>query len=1063
MGAYVGKNEQFEGLLHDPIDKVISIRDHASRAADIAKRLVNNLPQTIVNEIENHHQKQVKITWADHNASAANRGLIPYKSAVYKITFQNPFSAYLIELRRLQSEITIASTDQFKCIGSYSKGFKDIFWNLISEYYRVYSGINQALAQSLFILPEDTRIPSSPILSHLTMTNALAKCKGNFYLLYIDIGGVQEFISGARKTRDFWAGSYIYSLLSVSIIKYLVNRFGPDSVIMPWILDIPLVEAFIFEKVKPRRELLLPLVPSTITALVPPISDEKFIDKLKEEIYGVLKRTWEKILNEYINVLKTLKITSIRDEQIKSQFKFDKIFPKVRILIIEYEKASKSNLISMLDELGHYQDIRRIPYHEDRKCSQQQNCLAYKHQPLENFENYIKILQIGSEFVKDTIEFKSKPEIDTTKNCQACGKHRQAVLSDEEWRKLENEYIIDYDERLCHLCLLKRLLDRFIHKILGLENRIRITVPSTSDLGATWFKVSLVSLYLASKNRDIRQYIESIIWELAKCLKELARECDLDWRIEEWKERYEEHLQPLFITLFNLGKDIRDDLKEDLVTIVCAPGDLFDPESIRALISRKYPNRKEKIEKSIEAIERILERIYEIPEKYGEKIIDEAKKVLANVILDVLLGGDKYKDIYKNILERFFELFSFKNNKFINAIPIALKPQDSLRFCIIRGDGDSIGKWINGEKCMSWVLMHHPDIIGSVQSLQNINKNILERPRPTSPAYLSTLSMTLSYNALLISRIIDAFGGFLIYTGGDDVLALVPPEVWHLVYLILRYTFSSEIILNKALGRYDNGIYMYGLSWRATQSYGVVIAHHKADLRWVIEYSRKLEERSKEFSYNCDNKLKKNELKDSICVALLGRGVVIRETEALPNTLIKEEGSKFYTISEFDNKLRNELNVLSSDVFKKYKENVERILTIIPAESLGDDFAFIGILPRKYNLADNDKSCEVYSIPMFGYYISYLVLNGLLSRSGLKLLEELYETTLQRSLKDVDLQLLKYMLSRRVSEALRNELLNTILDNIKILSNLSKKFNSNLLSVFYLAEIFRRCLIHCIV
>ena len=449
MGCLCWKNEQFGGLLHDPIDKVISIIekvDHASRAADIAKRLVDNLPQTIVNEIENHHQKQVKITWADHNASAANRGLIPYQSAVDKITFQNPFSAYLIELKRLQR--TIASTGQFKCIGNYPKDFKDIFWNLISEYYRVYSGINQALAQSLFILPEDTRIPSSPILSHLTMTSALAKCKENFYLLYIDIGGVQEFISGARKIRDFWAGSYICSLLSVSVIKYLVNKFGPDSVIIPWILDIPLVDAFIFEKAKPSRELLLPLVPNTITALIPPISDDKFI---KEEIYNELRGIWEKILNEYISKLKTLGITSIKEEQIKSQFAFEKIFPKIRIVIIDGNKTSKSNLINILDNLGHYQDIRRIPYYRDRKCSQQQNCLAYKHQPLENFENYIKILQIGSEFVKNTIEFKSKPEIDTTKNCQACGKHRQAILSDEEWRKLENEHIIDYDERLCHL------------------------------------------------------------------------------------------------------------------------------------------------------------------------------------------------------------------------------------------------------------------------------------------------------------------------------------------------------------------------------------------------------------------------------------------------------------------------------------------------------------------------------------------------------------------------------------------------------------------------------------
>jgi len=315
--------------------------------------------------------------------------------------------------------------------------------------------------------------------------------------------------------------------------------------------------------------------------------------------------------------------------------------------------------------------------------------------------------------------------------------------------------------------------------------------------------------------------------------------------------------------------------------------------------------------------------------------------------------------------------------------------------------------------------------------------------------------MTLSYNALLVARIIDAFGGFLIYTGGDDVLAIIPPEVWHLVYMILRFTFSSEIILNKALGRYKEGIYHYGMGWRASQSYGIVIAHHKADFRWVIELSRELEEKSKDLLVG------KEKAKDATTIALLGRGAKIRVVGPIPNILIKHEDT-YKTLHEYDSytldRVRNEVN--SVDVFKTYMNLVDPLMVKVECRDLSD-YVFIGIAPRSSVLNENMNNFSTISLVSLAYRIARYVLDKKLSRGGLGLLEELLaEKTIKDGvLEEEKIYLLKYQLSRKIPcEDIRAELSKELIHTIKEMSRLSIKFKTNLLALFSLSEVFRRCL-----
>lgn len=102
-------------------------------------------------------------------------------------------------------------------------------------------------ADKLAYLPADTRVPDSTIWHHNAIVSALEAArdaKGVFapaFLLF-QIGPVQEFIAQARSTRDLWSGSYLLSWMMAHAMKLLTERFGPDCIIYPSLRGQPLYD-----------------------------------------------------------------------------------------------------------------------------------------------------------------------------------------------------------------------------------------------------------------------------------------------------------------------------------------------------------------------------------------------------------------------------------------------------------------------------------------------------------------------------------------------------------------------------------------------------------------------------------------------------------------------------------------------------------------------------------------------------------------------------------------------------------------------------------------------------
>ena len=141
------------------------------------------------------------------------------------------------------------------------------------------------------------------------------------------------------------------------------------------------------------------------------------------------------------------------------------------------------------------------------------------------------------------------------------------------------------------------------------------------------------------------------------------------------------------------------------------------------------------------------------------------------------------------------------------------KVQDERYFAVLAFDGDEIGKWVRGDKAprLRSQLASYTDGSGnptgalpyfettkSADTEDGLQK-LLHTRRPVSPSYHLQFSEALgNFSLLCVEPIVRAYNGRLIYSGGDDVLALLPADTAIACARALRMAFRGEI----GIGRY---------------------------------------------------------------------------------------------------------------------------------------------------------------------------------------------------------------------------------------------------------------------
>jgi CRISPR-associated protein Cmr2 len=163
-------------------------------------------------------------------------------------------------------------------------------------------------------------------------------------------------------------------------------------------------------------------------------------------------------------------------------------------------------------------------------------------------------------------------------------------------------------------------------------------------------------------------------------------------------------------------------------------------------------------------------------------------------------------------------------------------------------DGDNMGGWLRGENSPQVGEVLHPDLREYFARLSDTKESLAAR-RPVGPALHAAISEALTNFALYaVPRIVRDHLGTLIYSGGDDVLALLPASTALACARELRLAFCGDPRVNGGArsGYYrDDGQDLLMMGSKATASAGLAVVHYKEDLRFALNAARGAERAAK--------------------------------------------------------------------------------------------------------------------------------------------------------------------------------------------------------------------------
>ncbi len=202
------------------------------------------------------------------------------------------------------------------------------------------------------------------------------------YLLLFSFSPVQEFIKASRKFVDFWAGSYLLHYLSARLCWHVANQHGPDAVIVPSLWNQEIFDALMlqddgfssfeefFRAIAPEgsdhhtpverfnnresNSLSTAGFPNMITVLVPGKASAK---ELGQELAEKLAAEWRTISEKIRDNIRTQVIAFLTEEQ--HQTRLDELWR-------EFDQT----LPSQAD---------RGLYRQEAELLKQQNCWEWRH------------------------------------------------------------------------------------------------------------------------------------------------------------------------------------------------------------------------------------------------------------------------------------------------------------------------------------------------------------------------------------------------------------------------------------------------------------------------------------------------------------------------------------------------------------------------------------------------------------------------------------------------------------------------------------------------------------
>ena len=169
-------------------------------------------------------------------------------------------------------------------------------------------------------------------------------------------------------------------------------------------------------------------------------------------------------------------------------------------------------------------------------------------------------------------------------------------------------------------------------------------------------------------------------------------------------------------------------------------------------------------------------------------------------------------------------------------------------YAVIALDGDEMGRWLAGQKTPPLRDLLHPKLRRYFAELEDPRaEGGLAARRPVGPALHGAISAALAAFATEVApRIVAKHNGTMIYSGGDDVLAICPVATALGCTHDLRQAFSGLDDPTSDGWRDCGGRRRITMGDGASLSGGLAVIHYHEDLRLALETARVGEDRAKQ-------------------------------------------------------------------------------------------------------------------------------------------------------------------------------------------------------------------------
>ena len=680
----------------------------------------------------------------------------------------------------------------------------------------------------------DTRVPTHTAFDHLYASAMVANIVSighshrlSGYFVLVDFPGIQSFVGSGRKAGDFWAASWLLSNTMWRLGSQYALKYGFDVVVSPTPRLNPytiktlrdaladkapnalneIVELYVKATGLSREDFEFiveqPIIPATISLLIPPLGHSS-AEEVASGVKRAYREAWRAVIGEVESDLARSEGTTSRLLRKLLRDIVEAPPQGARVYVVDIARLHEGVNKCLADGLrelcedvglevseGDYKEFMSLPQEVRRELATvllwhllvtETTKLARKFGVVEHPTPRVFFVYSHGKLVPV-----SERIVDSRGDwiyCTLCGLE-PAVIKASKKPGGPDEYSDEFKERVAEVLGEGAPVD---------WRELKVHLKPGEALGP--YCLLKRAIYISKRATGKVRFIST------------------DDVALEGISTITSRLDKKHGVLKTLGEELRNKLPEPSII----------PDVLR-LITKEREGVKDiglTAEASGLTYEAFIERLEEALQEACRKLGKGASYInsLINTLREVVLNKLDDVAIAKDLLTRpeLSELLS------VERVCRAYRPKTT--YGILRGDADNIGRILRGEvglipgglslrdylnalyegiaKSIEQSEYSHEvkeamkaSIEGSLKLLRHGLELLgFKNKLPVTPAWTSSLSLSLIVSALMDFKVITKNYGMLVFSGGDDVLALVPPETAFKAALEIRRLFSDEGFLH---------------------------------------------------------------------------------------------------------------------------------------------------------------------------------------------------------------------------------------------------------------------------